>query len=46
VVDHDPEFMSGVFWPFVKGKGSCLIMGLARHKDTNGKVEWVQQHHQ
>ncbi len=39
VVDHDPEFMSNVFWAFAKGMGSCLIVGSAYHKNTNAKVE-------
>ena len=39
VVDHDPKFTSEVFWAFVKGMGSCLIVGSAYHKNTNAKVE-------
>ena len=39
VVDHDPKFTSDVFRAFVKGMGSCLIVGSAYHKNTNAKVE-------
>jgi hypothetical protein len=39
VVDHDPKFTSEVFCAFVKGMGSCLIVGSAYHKNTNAKVE-------
>jgi hypothetical protein len=39
VVDHDPKFTSAVFQAFVKGMGSCLIVGSAYHKNTNAKVE-------
>jgi hypothetical protein len=39
LVDHDSKFMSTVFRAFVKGWGSCLIVGLAYHKNTNAKVE-------
>ena len=39
VVDHDPKFTSEVFRAFVKGMGSCLIVGSAYHKNTNAKVE-------
>ena len=28
-----------MFWAFVKGWGSCLIVGSAYHKNTNAKVE-------
>jgi hypothetical protein len=39
VVDHDSKFTSEVFRAFVKGWGSCLIVGSAYHKNTNAKVE-------
>ena len=39
VVDHDPKFTSEVFLAFVKGMGSCLIVGSAYYKNTNAKVE-------
>jgi hypothetical protein len=39
VVDHDPKFTSDVFRAFVRGMGSCLIVGSAYHKNTNAKVE-------
>jgi hypothetical protein len=39
VVDHDSKFTSAVFRAFAKGMGSCLIVGLAYHKNTNAKVE-------
>ena len=39
VVDHDPKFTSAVFRAFVRGMGSCLIVGSAYHKNTNAKVE-------
>ena len=41
VVDHDPKFTSDieVFRAFVKGMGSCLIVGSAYHTNTNAKVE-------
>jgi hypothetical protein len=39
VVDHDSKFRSKVFRAFVKGWGSCLIVGSAYHKNTNAKVE-------
>ena len=39
VVDHDSKFTSDVFRAFVKGWGSCLIVGSAYHKNTNAKVE-------
>ncbi len=38
-VDHDSEFTSEVFRAFVKGWGSCLIVGSAYHKNTNAKVD-------
>ena len=39
VVDHDSKFTSEVFRAFVKGWGSCLIVGSAYHKNANAKVE-------
>ena len=39
VVDHDAKFTSEVFRAFVKSMGSCLVVGLAYHKNTNAKVE-------
>ena len=39
VVDHDSKFTSALFRSFVKGWGSCLIVGSAYHKNTNAKVE-------
>ncbi len=39
VVDHDPKFRSDVFLAFVKGMGSCLIVGSAYHENTNAKVK-------
>ena len=39
VVDHDPKFTSDVFRAFVKGMGTCLIVGSVYHKNTNAKVE-------
>ncbi len=39
VVDHNSKFISEVYCAFVKGWGSCLIVGSAYHKNTNAKVE-------
>jgi hypothetical protein len=39
VVHHDSKFTSAVFRAFVKGWGSCLIVGSEYHKNTNAKVE-------
>ena len=39
VVDHDPKFTSDIFRAFVKGMGSCIIVGSAYHKNTYAKVE-------
>ena len=39
VVDHDSKFTSALFRSFVKGWGSCLIVGSAYHKNTNAKAE-------
>jgi hypothetical protein len=39
VVSHDPKFTSDVFRAFVKGMGSCLIVGSAYHKNTNANIE-------
>ncbi len=39
MVDHDSNFTSDEFLAFVKGWGSCLIVGSAHHKNTNAKVE-------
>jgi hypothetical protein len=39
VVDHNSKLTSAVFRAFAKGMGSCLIVGLAYHKNTNAKVE-------
>ncbi len=39
VVNHDSNFTSEVFRAFVKGWGSCLIVGSAYQKNTNAKVE-------
>jgi hypothetical protein len=39
VVNHDPKFTSDVVRAFVRSMGSCLIVGLAYHKDINAKVE-------
>jgi hypothetical protein len=39
LVDHDSKFTSEVFRAFVKGWGSCLIVGSVYHKNTNAKVE-------
>jgi hypothetical protein len=41
VVDHNSKFTSDVFRAFVKGWGSCLIVGSAYHNNTNSKVEWA-----
>jgi hypothetical protein len=37
--DHDSKFASEVFRAYVKGWGSCLIVGSAYHKNTNANVE-------
>ncbi len=34
VVDHDSKFTSEMFRSFVKGWGSCLVIGSANHKNT------------
>ena len=39
VMDHDAKFTSEVFRAFVKGWGSCLIVGPAYHENTNAKAE-------
>ena len=39
VLDHAAKFTSEVFRAFVKGWGSCLIVGSAYHKKTNSKAE-------
>jgi hypothetical protein len=41
VVDHDSKFTSEVFrvCAFVKGWGSCLVVGSVYHKNNNAKVE-------
>ena len=39
VANHDAKLTSEVFRAFVKGWGSRLIVGSARHNNSNAKVE-------
>ena len=43
VVDHDPKFTSKLFREFTRRLGSSLLVGSAYHKNTNARVERVNE---